>query len=318
MECSLEVAFRGYKDWEVIWERRVRRMHTNWNINRNRYSAGHCWLWQTFDAIVVASGHYHTPLVPDIPGLAEAKSRWPDKIAHSKSFRNAEGFEGKVSIRIVWFWYLRQVADFFPECASNWRWGVINWHCSRNQSGNPKYFSEHPQWRLWYPSHSTSWKGIESRRGYQVRDFSNDWERWNPLAFRCPFEVRIDSAGHWQNSTVHRISNGPSFLPTVQWQRQLKRNRSSNRRLPGTQSPPWHFLYSRPYPSVCGYTVLHGHLHLVWVPSNCSCGSLLSNCTTTLKRRYEIGLSGKDRHKGFGEKLSFTQGRGRGLCENPS
>ncbi|KAJ5227577.1 uncharacterized protein N7469_007583 [Penicillium citrinum] len=49
----------------------------------------------TFDAIVVASGHYHTPLVPDIPGLAEAKSRWPDKIAHSKSFRNAEGFEGK-------------------------------------------------------------------------------------------------------------------------------------------------------------------------------------------------------------------------------
>lgn len=44
----------------------------------------------------MASGHYHTPLVPDIPGLAEAKSQWPVEITHSKSFRNAEGFEGKV------------------------------------------------------------------------------------------------------------------------------------------------------------------------------------------------------------------------------
>ncbi|KAJ5638644.1 hypothetical protein N7528_001034 [Penicillium herquei] len=50
---------------------------------------------QVFDAVVVASGHYHTPLVPDIPGLAEAKEKWPSKITHSKSFRNAEGFEGK-------------------------------------------------------------------------------------------------------------------------------------------------------------------------------------------------------------------------------
>ncbi|KAJ5751661.1 hypothetical protein N7520_008578 [Penicillium odoratum] len=48
-----------------------------------------------FDAVVIASGHYHTPLVPDIPGLAQAKEKWPSKITHSKSFRNSEGFEGK-------------------------------------------------------------------------------------------------------------------------------------------------------------------------------------------------------------------------------
>ncbi|KAJ5336188.1 Dimethylaniline monooxygenase [Penicillium brevicompactum] len=49
----------------------------------------------TFDSVIVASGHYHTPLVPDIKGLAEAKTRWPSKIFHSKSFRRSEGFEGK-------------------------------------------------------------------------------------------------------------------------------------------------------------------------------------------------------------------------------
>ncbi|KAL2871159.1 major facilitator superfamily domain-containing protein [Aspergillus lucknowensis] len=48
-----------------------------------------------FDAVVVASGHYHTPLIPNTPGLAEAKARWPDRITHSKRFRKAEGFEGK-------------------------------------------------------------------------------------------------------------------------------------------------------------------------------------------------------------------------------
>ncbi|KAJ5559155.1 Dimethylaniline monooxygenase N-oxide-forming [Penicillium sp. DV-2018c] len=48
-----------------------------------------------FDSVIVASGHYHTPLVPDIRGLPEAKSQWPEKVFHSKSFRRSEDFEGK-------------------------------------------------------------------------------------------------------------------------------------------------------------------------------------------------------------------------------
>lgn len=52
--------------------------------------------FQTFDSVIVASGHYHTPLVPDIRGLAEAKTQWPAKIFHSKSFRRSQGLEGKV------------------------------------------------------------------------------------------------------------------------------------------------------------------------------------------------------------------------------
>ncbi|CAG7938680.1 unnamed protein product [Penicillium nalgiovense] len=48
-----------------------------------------------FDSVIVASGHYHTPLIPIIRGLPEAKARWPKRILHSKSFRRSEGFKGK-------------------------------------------------------------------------------------------------------------------------------------------------------------------------------------------------------------------------------
>ncbi|KAL2822478.1 major facilitator superfamily domain-containing protein [Aspergillus granulosus] len=49
----------------------------------------------TFDAVVVASGHYHTPRIPETPGLAEAKARWPGRIMHSKGYRKPEGYNGK-------------------------------------------------------------------------------------------------------------------------------------------------------------------------------------------------------------------------------
>ncbi|KAJ5584836.1 uncharacterized protein N7459_004636 [Penicillium hispanicum] len=81
---------RIYKDgsgWHVLWTSLEEDPNTG-SLIENQKSA-------IFDAVVVASGHYHTPLVPDIPGLAEAKAKWPTKVTHSKSFRNSEGFEGK-------------------------------------------------------------------------------------------------------------------------------------------------------------------------------------------------------------------------------
>lgn len=57
-------------------------------------------VFKTFDAVIVASGHYHTPLIPSIPGLAEAKSRWPSRTTHSKSFRSSRGFEQKVRLAL--------------------------------------------------------------------------------------------------------------------------------------------------------------------------------------------------------------------------
>ncbi|KAJ5120907.1 uncharacterized protein N7515_010295 [Penicillium bovifimosum] len=75
---------KGGSKWTVHWT----TLSDDQGIVESQESA-------TFDSVVVASGHYHTPLVPDIRGLPEAKSRWPEKVFHSKSFRRSEDFEGK-------------------------------------------------------------------------------------------------------------------------------------------------------------------------------------------------------------------------------
>lgn len=53
-----------------------------------------------FDAVVVASGHYNVPRVPDIPGLSGWKQRFPDCVMHSKLYRAPEGFAGKTVLII--------------------------------------------------------------------------------------------------------------------------------------------------------------------------------------------------------------------------
>ena len=45
-----------------------------------------------FDAVVVASGHYHMPRIPEIPGLKEWKARFPSRVQHSKGYRRAETY----------------------------------------------------------------------------------------------------------------------------------------------------------------------------------------------------------------------------------
>ncbi|KAJ5528723.1 hypothetical protein N7527_002116 [Penicillium freii] len=79
--------YKQGQKWQVTWTSLLEDAQTGDFVETYHSS--------DFDAVVVASGHYHTPLIPDIPGLAEAKSKWPSKIRHSKSFRNSQGFEGK-------------------------------------------------------------------------------------------------------------------------------------------------------------------------------------------------------------------------------
>lgn len=50
---------------------------------------------QHFDALVVATGHYHACNIPDIPGLSQWKARFPNSVQHSKLYRRPDGFEGK-------------------------------------------------------------------------------------------------------------------------------------------------------------------------------------------------------------------------------
>jgi thioredoxin reductase len=53
-----------------------------------------------FDALVVASGHYNLPRIPDTPGLAEWKAHFGDAIIHTKQYRRPEKYAGKTVLVI--------------------------------------------------------------------------------------------------------------------------------------------------------------------------------------------------------------------------
>jgi cation diffusion facilitator CzcD-associated flavoprotein CzcO len=50
---------------------------------------------ETYDAVIVANGHFITPYIPDIPNIAEWNKVHPGLISHSKYYRRPEEFAGK-------------------------------------------------------------------------------------------------------------------------------------------------------------------------------------------------------------------------------
>ncbi|KAK3296328.1 uncharacterized protein B0H64DRAFT_424761 [Chaetomium fimeti] len=48
-----------------------------------------------FDLVVVASGHYNMPRIPDTEGLKDWKSRYPSRVIHSKQYRSPEAYRGQ-------------------------------------------------------------------------------------------------------------------------------------------------------------------------------------------------------------------------------
>ncbi|KAK5631853.1 hypothetical protein RRF57_007567 [Xylaria bambusicola] len=53
-----------------------------------------------FDRVVVASGHYHIPFVPDTPGLSDWKARFAGRVIHSKSYRMPKPFKDKTVLLV--------------------------------------------------------------------------------------------------------------------------------------------------------------------------------------------------------------------------
>ena len=47
------------------------------------------------DAVLVATGRYQKPYIPDIPGLKEWRSIWPDSVMHSVDYRSSKPYENK-------------------------------------------------------------------------------------------------------------------------------------------------------------------------------------------------------------------------------
>ncbi|KXJ96473.1 hypothetical protein Micbo1qcDRAFT_114077, partial [Microdochium bolleyi] len=48
----------------------------------------------TFDAVVVASGHYHIPRLPELPGLQAWRDAYPGSVSHAKGYRTPDRFPG--------------------------------------------------------------------------------------------------------------------------------------------------------------------------------------------------------------------------------
>lgn len=46
------------------------------------------WSIRTFDTYIIATGEYHVPYIPEVPGLQEVYLRFPERLQHSKSFQN--------------------------------------------------------------------------------------------------------------------------------------------------------------------------------------------------------------------------------------
>jgi cation diffusion facilitator CzcD-associated flavoprotein CzcO len=60
---------------------------------RKEEAAKNYWWQESFDALVVASGHYNLPWFPKIPGLLEYNAKFPGRILHSKHFRDARKYK---------------------------------------------------------------------------------------------------------------------------------------------------------------------------------------------------------------------------------
>ncbi|KAL4926884.1 uncharacterized protein BDV17DRAFT_268144 [Aspergillus undulatus] len=97
----------GYQDlveYNTTVERAVKDTRTNtWVLTLRR--AGKegkldYWWTETFDALVVASGHYHVPYVPPIPGLKEFAQRYPRSVEHAKQYRGPKKYQGKKVVTI--------------------------------------------------------------------------------------------------------------------------------------------------------------------------------------------------------------------------
>jgi cation diffusion facilitator CzcD-associated flavoprotein CzcO len=53
------------------------------------------WWTESFDAVIVAAGHYTVPFIPQTPGLADLAHNFPGSVEHSKAWRKPEKYRGK-------------------------------------------------------------------------------------------------------------------------------------------------------------------------------------------------------------------------------
>lgn len=58
------------------------------------------WWTETFDALIIANGHYSVPYIPHVDGLAAYIEKFPGRVVHSKYYRDPAIYAGKRMITI--------------------------------------------------------------------------------------------------------------------------------------------------------------------------------------------------------------------------
>ncbi|KAL3453441.1 hypothetical protein BJX65DRAFT_263910 [Aspergillus insuetus] len=96
--------YQGLVEYETTVERAVKDEETDsWvlTLRRTDREGGRDYWWtESFDALVVASGKYHVPYVPAIPGLKEFAERFPGRAEHAKQYRGPAKYKGKKVVTI--------------------------------------------------------------------------------------------------------------------------------------------------------------------------------------------------------------------------
>jgi len=98
---------RGYQDW-VSYNTTVELVHKDketrkWILTLRQpleHGKEDKWWTETFDAVVVAAGHYSVPYIPLTPGLAELAQDFPGSVEHSKAWRNPEKYRNKRTVTV--------------------------------------------------------------------------------------------------------------------------------------------------------------------------------------------------------------------------
>ncbi|WVQ94357.1 hypothetical protein IAU59_001436 [Kwoniella sp. CBS 9459] len=80
----------AFKREDGLWELRLRTLEELAGEKVKETS----WI-ETFDAVIVAIGHYNAPLIPELPGATEWFKQWPEAILHSQGYRKPETYAGK-------------------------------------------------------------------------------------------------------------------------------------------------------------------------------------------------------------------------------
>ncbi|XDG07450.1 hypothetical protein ABKA04_007065 [Annulohypoxylon sp. FPYF3050] len=71
---------------------------SRWQLTLRKYDPVRhldTWWAESFDAVILANGHYSVPYIPPVPGLESYIAKYPTRVQHSKYYRSPVPYTGK-------------------------------------------------------------------------------------------------------------------------------------------------------------------------------------------------------------------------------